>query len=400
MKYRALKLLEENPPHSQAIPSGEIRGLIRDLLNEHVDVQNRYQQLHDAYESIKKSKEYYENLIEFASIGYITLDENDIICDVNLTGAQLLGAEKSQLLGTSFHRFISTDCESTFSHYRKRCFKSGEIQDFELKLKTDSEHPCYVKLECLCVSGDEENRKQIRISIIDITDRKLADERIKSLSQELLRSQETERRMIARELHDSVAQELSAVKMGYDSLLDGRSDISEEMRQRIFELSKTLQKTIMAVRDLSYDLRPPGLEKADITQCLFNFCSEFSEKFDIDVDFFSVGMENIELDDFTEINIYRLVQEGLNNVNKHAQASHVDVMFSYTHPDIVLRITDNGRGFDVEKRLAAITPEKRMGLRSMGERVTLLAGTMSVQSRPMHGTKIFIKLPYVVDVDE
>jgi signal transduction histidine kinase len=72
-------------------------------------------------------------------------------------------------------------------------------------------------------------------------------------------------------------------------------------------------------------------------------------------------------------------------------------MFSYTHPDIVLRITDNGRGFDVEKRLASITSEKRMGLRSMQERVSLLGATMSVQSMPMHGTKIFIRLPYGED---
>jgi signal transduction histidine kinase len=203
--------------------------------------------------------------------------------------------------------------------------------------------------------------------------------------------------MIARELHDSVAQELSAIKMGYDSLIDSHSEIPEDIRERTLALSKTLQKTISAVRDLSYDLRPPELEKAGIIQSLFNFCSEFSEKHDIHVDFYSVGMENIELDDFTKINIYRLVQEGLNNVNKHAQASHVDVMFSYTHPDIVLRITDNGRGFDVEKRLAAITAEKRMGLRSMQERVTLLGGMMSVQSIPLHGTKITIKLPYGKD---
>jgi PAS domain S-box-containing protein len=358
---------------------------------------DRYQQLYHAYEKLKKSKEYYESLLEFSSIGFLTLDIKNRILDINNTGARLLGKIKGDLIGKNFLPFISSDNENTFNRYRTRCLESGQIQALELQLNSEGVYPRHVKLEGISNSENSKNQGQIRIAIIDVTDQKKADERIKALSQELLRSQETERRMIARELHDSVAQELSAVKMGYDSLLDSHSEITQDIRQRTQVLSKTLQETIRVVRDLSYDLRPPGLEKAGIIQCLFNFCSEFSDKFNVGVDFFSVGMEAIELDDFTEINIYRLVQEGLNNVNKHAQASHVDVMFSFTHPDIMLRITDNGIGFDVEKRLMEITSEKRMGLRSMEERVTLLGGTISVQSMPLHGTKIIIKLPYGKD---
>jgi len=399
LKNRVERLLEENPLYSEVTPSEEVQSLIKDLWNNQVELKSRNQQLHMAYEDLEKSKKHFEYLLESASMGYLTLDEKNTILDVNYTGSILLDTEKKHLLGKSFLEFVSADNVDRFYYHREKCLESKKTQTCNLKLKRKGKNQRYVKLESLVVLDPEGKFSQIEIAILDITDQKKADERIKSLSRELLRSQETERRMIARELHDRVAQELSAVKMGYDSLTEGNSDISGEIRQKLSALSKILQKTIKAVRDLSYELRPPGLEKSGIIQSLFDFCSEFSQKSGVHVDFFSVGMETIELDDFTMINIYRLVQEGLNNVFKHAQASHVDVMFSYSHPDIVLRITDNGKGFDVEKRLAALTSEKRMGLRSMQERVTLLAGTMSVQSMPMYGTKIYIKLPYGNDVD-
>ena len=105
-------------------------------------------------------------------------------------------------------------------------------------------------------------------------------------------------------------------------------------------------------------------------------------------------MKNLKLDFDTEINLYRLVQEGLTNIQKHASASHVTIRLVAVSPNIILRIEDNGKGFDVQKRLANLTKEKRMGIRSMDERVKLLQGKMALQSKPMKGTKIYIKFPY------
>jgi signal transduction histidine kinase len=105
-------------------------------------------------------------------------------------------------------------------------------------------------------------------------------------------------------------------------------------------------------------------------------------------------MKDLKLDFDTEINLYRLIQEGLVNIKKHADASNVTVKLVAAFPNIILRIEDNGRGFDVQKRLATITKEKRMGIRSMEQRVKLLQGEMEILSKPMQGTKISIKFPY------
>ena len=225
---------------------------------------------------------------------------------------------------------------------------------------------------------------------------KRAENNVQMLSIQLLNAQESERRMISRELHDSVAQDLSAAKMECDTFFM-RLEIPSELKEMLLKISGIIKQVILKVRDISYDLRPPDLAKGGIVQTLANYCSEFSEKTGIRTDFFSVGMENIELDELTRINAYRMIQEALNNVDKHAEASNVKITFSYTYPEILLRVIDNGKGFDVGGRMSTIGPEKRMGIMGMGERAKLLGGTMEIHSKPEHGTKIFIKLPYVRD---
>jgi signal transduction histidine kinase len=102
----------------------------------------------------------------------------------------------------------------------------------------------------------------------------------------------------------------------------------------------------------------------------------------------------MKLDFNTQINLYRMIQEGLNNIHKHAGASRAVVKLTAAYPYIILRIEDNGQGFDIEKRAREIDSEKRMGLRSLQERTDLLGGSMIVASKAGHGTKILIKLPH------
>ncbi|MGB2929880.1 MAG: ATP-binding protein, partial [Desulfobacterales bacterium] len=94
------------------------------------------------------------------------------------------------------------------------------------------------------------------------------------------------------------------------------------------------------------------------------------------------------------IHLYRLVQEGLNNIRKHADAAQVNIMLMGAAPNIILHIEDNGKGFDVKTRQFVLGNEKRMGLQNMKQRVNLLGGQITIKSRPMQGTKILIKIPF------
>jgi PAS domain S-box-containing protein len=224
--------------------------------------------------------------------------------------------------------------------------------------------------------------------------RKRNEERIRMLSQELMKAQEIARQKLACDLHDNLAQDLSTLKIGLATLSDDQVDTSLEERQRVSELSERLQHCITTVRDMAYNLHPSSLEELGLVQTVRRYCEEFAAKFAIETEVFSVGMDSIELDFDTEISLYRLIQEGLNNVRKHAKASQVIVRLSVSFPYIMLSIEDNGRGFDVEKQLNAAFREKRMGLWSMEQRVAFLDGKMKIESRPTLGTRILAKIPY------
>jgi signal transduction histidine kinase len=226
-----------------------------------------------------------------------------------------------------------------------------------------------------------------------LQERKRSETQIRMLTRKLMTTQEDERRMISRELHDRVGQDLSGIKITLETLFDSQPAAAPEIRNKVTQLSRLLDRAIFTVRDLAYDLRPPGLDEMGIVQALAIFCDEFSEKTRIRTDYHSVGIEKMKLGFNTQINLYRMIQEGLNNIHKHAEASHAVVKLTAAHPHILLRIEDNGRGFDVEKRAAEIDSEKRMGLRSLQERTDLLGGTMFVTSKIGLGTKILIKLP-------
>jgi len=187
----------------------------------------------------------------------------------------------------------------------------------------------------------------------DITDRKASEERIHQLSQQLIQAQEDERHMISRELHDTVAQDLSAAKMACDLIYAELLSKREAEAGRIQEICEALQKTILGVRNMAYDLRPPGLEELGLVETIYRFCEDFTQMYGLPVDFQSAGLKNLKLDYGIQINIYRLVQEGLTNIRKHAAAERAALKLTAAFPNIILRVEDNGQGFDVQARAAA-----------------------------------------------
>lgn len=227
----------------------------------------------------------------------------------------------------------------------------------------------------------------------DITRLKAAEQRIQILTQDLIRAQETERQKISRDLHDHIAQDLATLKIMAQNLFGAWEDVPQSLRQKAEVLNRTLGNSIQAVRDLAYDLRPPTLDALGLVRTLFVYCEDVRNKHGLQVDFSSAGLDALDLDFDTEINLYRLLQEALSNVRKHAAAKRVTVRLVASHPHIILRIEDDGQGFQPELRMVEALREKRMGLRSMEERVALLSGKMKMQSFPGAGTRIHIQVP-------
>jgi len=160
-----------------------------------------------------------------------------------------------------------------------------------------------------------------------------------------------------------------------------------------------VQRSITVVRNMAYDLRPAGLEELGLVQTVRLYCEDFSQRTGREVEFSSVGLEAIELNSDTEIVLYRLIQESLTNIQKHTDAGQVTIRLTASFPHIILRIEDQGKGFDVDSRLVAALGEKRMGLWSMRQRVAHLRGELKIESNPTQGTKIMVKVPCMETFD-
>ncbi|BBO67385.1 hypothetical protein DSCA_13150 [Desulfosarcina alkanivorans] len=225
---------------------------------------------------------------------------------------------------------------------------------------------------------------------IDVTQRKQAQDQVQSLTHQLIKAQENERLKISRDLHDHIAQDLSTLKISLETLF---KDQPAAITSKVSQLSGLLQRSIASVRDMAYDLRPPGLDQLGLVRTLYLYCEDFSKSNGVEIDFAAAGVDELDLEYETEINIYRLIQEALNNIKRHAGADRATIRLVASSPDIVIRIKDNGKGFDVNDRRRRALKEKRMGLQSMVERVGLLGGKINIQSRPAKGTYILIEIP-------
>ena len=224
-----------------------------------------------------------------------------------------------------------------------------------------------------------------------------SEDRLRDLSRELIRAQETERQRIARELHDNAAQELSLLRLDLEGLPGRlaacRDEAGREAGNTAREVAARLGQVIGALRDLSYDLLPPALDQLGLAETAFRLCEEFGARHGIETDCFADGMEAVRPGFATSVNLYRVLQEALANIRRHARAGRVTVRLVGSHPNIVLRIQDDGVGFDPAVRLPEALAEKHLGLWSMRERVRLLGGRFSIRSKPGKGTCLRVETP-------
>jgi len=239
-------------------------------------------------------------------------------------------------------------------------------------------------------------KKEIGERIQAEEEQKKAEAQVHSLTQELINVQENERKRIALDLHDNVAQELSALKVMSETLCADQSMDQAQLQRQMREWTKVLNQCVGTIRELSYNLMPPGLEHLGIKSALSCYCREFSQKNGMPIEFTTAGMDrlSLSLDYDIAINIYRLVQEALNNIKKHASASHARVRLVASGSKLMLQIEDDGKGCDLDTARQMAFSAKRLGMLGMQERVKFLDGSLKITSRPDEGMKIFIEIPW------
>ncbi len=223
--------------------------------------------------------------------------------------------------------------------------------------------------------------------IKQIAERLRAEDELRKLSHRLVEIQESERRNIARELHDEIGQLLTGLKLAIET---GPLSQAEKAKSNPAQTRGIVNELIRRVRDLSLDLRPAMLDDLGLLHALLWHFDRYTSQTGVQVIFSHTGIESQRLDSKIETAAYRIIQEALTNVARHAEVSEVRVNVSADAESLSVQVIDRGNGFSPE---AALAKGASSGLAGMRERAQLLAGTLAIVAAPSAGTKLLAVLP-------
>jgi signal transduction histidine kinase len=215
---------------------------------------------------------------------------------------------------------------------------------------------------------------------------------LRALSLRLLSVQEEERRYIAQELHDELGQLLTAIKINLELVRRRLPPDATALLQRVDETNKLTDDVLTSVRTMTVELRPALLDEMGLVAALRWYAKRFEQRTGVEV---ALDVEGVEARPRPEIEtaIYRVVQEALTNVARHAEATQVQIGLARRDGTLHASIRDDGRGFDVDAWAAQETESRTLGLVGIQERALLLNGQAGIESRPGRGTRIWVELP-------
>jgi len=231
------------------------------------------------------------------------------------------------------------------------------------------------------------------ISVVDISIQKRAENAIRDLSSRLVDAQESERKLISQELHDSIGGKLTAMKYSLEKILSEVNQSSNDIAVPLNDVLSILHDTIDETQRIYRNLHPSILDDLGLKAAMRSVCREFNEIYS------HIGVESKMditeelLSDSLKILIYRILQETMNNIAKHSHADHVTVSLRQSQKVITLIVEDNGAGFDLDELREKEIFEKGFGLKNIKERTELFGGTLTVISTPEKGTVIRASWP-------
>lgn len=225
----------------------------------------------------------------------------------------------------------------------------------------------------------------------DITEQEQLRKNMQLYINEVSRAQEEERKRIARELHDGIAQSLSSLCVNTEEIMVMRKQLPVETIGQLEELKVKIQCTLEEVRQFSHKLRPALLDQFGLIPSIELLLEQVRCNGELDCRLEVTGYER-RLPSDTELALFRIAQEAINNIKKHAQAKKSVIKFKFTNGKIAITITDNGRGFKVPEMLSNFARAGKLGLVGMKERVRLLSGEFLLESQVGKGTIVKVEV--------
>ena len=396
--FKPLKILEH---HAAAVSIGGGDNLIIERTRFRGELENlrgslakMFQLLNARYIELQESESRFRSLAEAAFEG-VCISENGVVLDMNDQGFKMFGYERGELIGKQITELIAP--ESRVAVSESICLGRETIYEHQLLRKDGSSFYAEARAKMVHVGG-----RTLRMTAIrDITERKRTEaERQQAVEREqqariqytfqLIAAQEAERKRIAAELHDSMGQNLLLIKNLAQMAL--QSQAPEQAYENIATISHLATQCVAEARQISRELHPYQLEHLGLKRALELLLENVTQagmvKFDWKFDEPGKKFSNADA-----TNLYRIVQESLNNILKHSRAQNVRLRLERDIHDLQLTIADDGCGFVPENQAPG------MGLKNIAERVHMLGGTYKLDSAPGRGTRIEVIIPVADAID-
>jgi PAS domain S-box-containing protein len=362
-------------------------------------------------------------------VGYFSVDEKGAILEANLTGATLLGTERSRLIGSRFQLFVPTQSRTLFQAFLEKVFSGEGNQTCEVPVLQANRVPFWSALEARAAIAIEGANRWCRMTLVDIGARKRSEESLRQieslagknremeqeirrrqavetalkeseeqsrrLSHQILLAQERQRKEISRALHDEISQLLLGIGVHLEIFASKAVMAPKSIRRDVAPMRRLVAKSLKIVHQFARDLRPEMLDDLGLIPALQSHLGDFAKRTGLKIKFTAFsGDESLNNDKRTVL--YRIAQEALVNVAKHAKATAVKVILLKTDIGVRLEVADNGEAFDIS-RLTSPEWGNHLGLMGMRERVEMVGGRFGVDSKPGTGTIIRAEVPFGID---
>lgn len=347
--------------------------------------------------ALRESEEKWGSLVDNAPNVIMIVDREGIIQYINQT---VSGIEKGEAIGSSHYSFAAPDYHKVMKESVEQVFETGRVTRYEIAgVGPDGGMSWYATQ----LGPIKRKGKVVAVTVMptDITKRKRveqslrnSEEELRRISSRLMTAQEDERKRICRDLHDSIGQSLAAVKFGVENVLAKTEQQGNRASVELLEkLILLIQHASEEARRIQTNLRPSLLDDLGITATISWFCRDFERLYSgIHVEK-QINIEEGEIPEPFKVDMFRILQEALNNVAKHSKADLVRLALRRTHGQIDLVIEDNGQGFDPEYVWSVKKADAGVGLTSMKERAELSGGALSVESHKGRGTTVQASWP-------
>jgi PAS domain S-box-containing protein len=325
---------------------------------------------------------------------FIVQDGKIVFC--NKRFADMYGYDRDELIGKDSLDLIPHQERITIAALREKRLQGSILpSEYEIRgTRKDGQIIWTIRRNTLI---NYNGKPAILGNSVEISERKNVESRLKKsekilrfLSAQLLQAHENERKRIARELHDTIAQNLAGIKFYLSHKIESIGNEQHLSQQALQPAVEMADRSIREVRRIITDLRPPCIDDLGILATINWHCRQFKKKYPEILIVQQFDIDENDVPDPLKLIIYRVLQESLNNVAKHSCADRVTLLIKKDQNTLIFVVEDNGSGFDIIKALSPAQPEKGWGIIGMKERTELSGGIFSIESSVEKGTKVMI----------